>query len=119
MKLLFEYDLKKRKEIWKAINEDKAFRLKYFEYDFYAFAIYYFGHNFITWIKDFHKAIYWILTKNTNAIIIGFRESWKTAIVALFYVVWIISYRKQKFILFMAYDLDSATDKVLNISTFW
>ena len=118
MKLLFEYNLKKRKEIWKAINEDKAFRLKYFEYDFYAFAIYYFGHNFITWIKDFHKAIYWILTKNTNAIIIGFRESWKTAIVALFYVVWIISYRKQKFILFMAYDLDSATDKVLNISNF-
>lgn len=118
MKLLFEYDLKKRKEIWKAINEDKAFRLKYFEYDFYAFAIYYFGHNFITWIKDFHKAIYWILTKDTNAIIIGFRESWKTAIVALFYVVWIISYRKQKFILFMAYDLDSATDKVLNISNF-
>ena len=89
MKLLFEYDLKKRKEIWKAINEDKAFRLKYFEFDLYAFAIYYFWQNFRTWIKDFHKQIYKMLDdKNKNAIIIGFRESWKTAIVAFIYGIW-------------------------------
>jgi len=116
--LLFQRPAKERKEIWEQILVDKAFRLLYFKFDFYAWAIYYFWHNFITWIKDFHKMIYLFCVDPKNAIIIWFRESWKTAIVALLYVVWCIATKREDFILFMAYDLDSAKDKVLNVSNF-
>lgn len=118
MKLLFQRPLKERKEIWEQIETDKAFRLLYFMNDFYAWALYYFWHNFITGVKDFHKMIYLFCVDPKSALIIWFRESWKTAIVALLYVVWCISTEKEDFILFMAYDLESAKDKVLNVSNF-
>lgn len=119
MKLLFERDLGERKKIWQAIKKDSAFRKRYFEFDFYSFAIFYFWENFKTWVKDFHKDIYnFLVNSKRNGVIIWFRESGKTAIVALFYVLWCIAYNKQEFILFMAYDLESAKDKVLNVSNF-
>jgi len=111
-------------EINKILNQiyniecSTAFRKMYFENDFFNFAIYYFGQNFKTWIKKFHKDIYSFLNTDKNWIIIWFRESGKTAIIALIYVVWCIAYQKESFILFMAYDIESAKDKVLNVSNF-
>lgn len=116
--LLFERKKEEREKIWKQIKEDKDFRYIYLKKDFYAFAIYYFWHNFKTWIKDFHKNIYKFLESKNNWLIIWFRESWKTAIVALIYIIWCITYKKETFILFMAYDLSSAIDKVMNIIIF-
>ncbi len=118
MKLLYERDKEERKKIWEAIKTDKIFRKKYFELDFFAFSVFYFWKNFKTWIKDFHKELYKFLSWDKSWIIIWFRESWKTAICALFYIIWCIAYKKKDFILFMAYDSESATDKVLNVSNF-
>ncbi len=117
-KFLYEYDVKNRKEIWDAVLKDKAFRIKYFEQDLYAFSLYHFWHNFKTWVKDFHRDIYKLCVSKKNWLIIWFRGSWKTSIVALIYIVWCIAYNIEKFILFMAYDVESASDKVMNISNF-
>jgi len=97
--------------------ESQEFRVSYFPYDFFAFCIYYFWNNMILWIKDFHKEIMKIASWDRNALIIWFRECGKTAIVALWYVIYCIATKKEKFVLFMAYDLDSATEKVNNIIT--
>ncbi len=117
-KLLFQRPREERERIWKQVKEDKAFRLLYFKNDLYAFALYYFGHNFITGVKDFHKLIYEYCVSPKNFLCVGMRESGKTAIVALIDVVHDIAYELEDFILFMWYDLDSATDKVLNVSNF-
>ena len=115
-KLLFEHTPERRKEINTRIKRTRTYRLEYFKFDFYAFALYYFWNNFKTWIKDFHKEIYKFCVSDKNSLIIWFRESWKTSIVALIYIIYCIATEREKFILFMAYDLESAKDKVLNVS---
>lgn len=116
--LFYQRSKKDRWLIWNQLKEDQSFRILYLWKDFYAFALYYFWHNFITWVKDFHKIIYQFCVEPKNALIIWFRESWKTAIVALIFVIWCIAYKKEKFILFWAYDLENAVDKVMNIINF-
>jgi len=119
-KFIYEYPIEKQDYIFERVYDvgNISFRITYFKQDIYLFAIYYFWHNFITWIKDFHKQIYKIVSWDKNALIIWFRESWKTAIVALIYVVYCIAYKIESFILFWCYDLENAVDKVTNIINF-
>lgn len=116
---IFSYEKtpEQRKKIKEIILQDKELRLAYFPHDFFAFMMYYFWEKMFTGVKDFHKQIAKICVGDCNAGIIWFRECGKTAIVALFYIIYCIATRREKFIIFLAYDLDSATDKVSNIIT--
>gem|GEM_PF-3130759 len=116
--LLYERKPQQQKQILQACIKRPEIRKKYFATDFYAFALYYFLQNFKTGITDFHREIFKMCVSEKNSLVIGFRGCGKTAIVGVMYIIWCIAYKKEEFILFLAYDMESAKDKVLNVANF-
>ncbi len=79
------------------------------------FAFYYFRQFFTHKTKDFHFEWYKDALEDKNILNIWFRDSWKTAILWLIYIIYCICYSKYYFIVFYAFEKDKAKAKTLNI----
>ena len=80
------------------------------------FAFYYFREFFTFQTKPFHRQWYEDAMKDKNILNIWFRESWKTAILWIIYIVHCIVYMKNYFICFYCFDALKARAKTLNIA---
>lgn len=114
MKELYEYNEDKRKEIIRELNKNKNIRIKYFENNFYSFALFYFPMFFNCNSAEFHKEwankFKWWL----NCLLIAFRESWKS-IWLMVYIIWIICYKKKRFILYYSYEQTLSAARLFDI----
>ena len=113
----FSYEkTEKQREIIKSnMIDNPAFRVWYCEHDFYVFCVYYFSDTFNFNIQEFHKYWYKLASSNNNLLIVAFRSSGKTAIFWLFYIIYCICYKREEFILFLAFTQKDATLKITNI----
>ncbi len=99
------------------IKNDKDFRIKYCEYDKKAFAVYYFWNLMTHDIPEFHNQYYDFASTNKNICLIWYRWCAKSGIFWLIDIVHDICYRKEKFIVFLAYNKSDSAWKVRNIVT--
>jgi len=114
MKELFEYDKNKRDWIIKELNWNKKFRMKYFEQNFFSFALFYFPMFFTVKSAEFHKEWAKQFSSWINCLLIAFRESWKT-IWLMVYLIWIIAYKKKRFILYYSYEQTLSAARLFDI----
>jgi len=105
-------DLKKK--ALDSIIESKAFRVKYFEDNFYSFAIYYFTHFFSYKSSRFHKEWAKSMQNKDKLFILWFRESWKT-IWLMIYLIWVIVYKKKNYILYYSYEQSLSSSRLFDI----
>lgn len=116
--LLIDREKKEYIEIIEKMADSRAYRTAYCELDFSAFYLYYFASKksiSYLWIKEFHKEIIRNLTENKNFLCIWFRWSAKSTIMTNIYIIWLILYKKRKYILMLSFKLESAEEKVLNV----
>lgn len=81
------------------IENDKAFRVAYFEHNFEEFFIYHWGWIF----KDFHHKWATDMENGESMEIIGFRSSRKTTL-ARGFAVWAILYQKHDYIVVQSFE---------------
>lgn len=110
-----EKDIKLYEEVKQRILTSEAFRIKYFEFNFYSFCLYYFTNTFTTPSAQFHKDFCKELQDNLNVLFQGFRECWKT-VYFKYYFIWNILYKKKRFQLFVAFDKKKAEAKLFDIA---
>lgn len=69
------------------------------------------------WIPDFHNDYYDWAQLEKNLCLIGYRWCAKTGIFWLIYICWCIVYKRESFIVFLAYNKGDSSGKVRNIIT--
>lgn len=99
------------------IKTDQAFRIQYCEHDKKMFAIFYFWKVMTHWIPDFHDNYYDWAQSWKNLCLIWYRWCAKTAIYWLIDIVHDIVYKKESFIVFLAYNKTDSSWKLRNIIT--
>lgn len=99
------------------IKIDKAFRIQYCEHDKKMFGIFYFWKLMTHWIPDFHNNYYDWAQSDKNLVLIWYRWCAKTAIFWLIDIVHDIVYKKESFIIFLAYNKTDSSWKLRNIVT--
>ncbi len=99
------------------VKTDKDFRIRYCEHDFKMFCAYYFGKMMTHGIPDFHEDYYDWNQLEKNLCLIGYRGCAKTGVFGLMGIVYDIVYKKENFILFLAYNKGDAAGKLRNIIT--
>jgi len=103
-----------RQQALDSILSSKAFRVKYFENNFYSFAIYYFTHFFSYKSARFHKEWAKNMQNWEHCFILWFRESWKT-IWLMIYLIWVIVYKKKNYILYYSYEQSLSSSRLFDI----
>lgn len=99
------------------IKRDKNFRIKYCEHDKKMFAIYYFKNLMTHAIPGFHDDYYDFASTDKNVCLVWYRWCAKSWVFGLIDIVHDICYKKEKFIIFLAYNKWDAAWKVRNIVT--
>lgn len=108
-------EFKTNKEKIKYLLSKKETRIPLCEKRLDLFAMHYFREFMTHKTKDFHKQWYIDALQDKNILNVWFRDSWKTAIFGLVYIIWCICYQKYYFIVFYAFEKDKAKSKTLNI----
>ena len=111
------FPLKKRREILLNIKNDREFRIQYCEHDKKMFANYYFENIMTHEAPDFHNDYYNFAESWKNLCLVWFRWCAKSWIFWLIDIVHDICYKKESFIIFLAYNKWDAKLKVRNIVT--
>lgn len=94
----------------------KETRVALCEHRLDLFAFYYFREFFTFKSQDFHLLWYKQAMMEENMLNVWFRESWKTAIIWVIYIIHCIVYHKYYFITFYCFDALKARAKTLNIA---
>lgn len=113
------YEIKKKdlalyKKTKAKIMESKAFRIKYFEKNFYSFCLYYFTTTFTTPSADFQKEFCQEMFDEYSVLFQWFRESWKTVYFKYFFIYCIV-YKRKRFMHLIAFDKIKAKSKLYDI----
>ena len=106
-----------RREILLKIDNDGDFRIQYCEYDKKMFANYYFNWIMTHEAPEFHDDYYDFASVEKNLCLIWYRWCAKSWIFGLIDIVHDICYKKENFIIFLAYNKWDASWKVRNIVT--
>lgn len=107
---------KTNEEKIKYLLSKKETRIPLCEYRLDLFAFYYFREFFTFKTQEFHLQWYKDALTSKNILNIWFRESWKTAILWVIYIIHCIVYQKYYFICFYCFDALKARAKTLNIA---
>lgn len=108
---------REKQNVLKLIKEDEYFRIKYCEHDLLMFAIYYFWNIMTHWIPDFHYDYYDWAQLEKNLCLVWYRWCAKSGIFWLIFICWCICYKKESFIIFLAFSKADAAWKLRNIVT--
>lgn len=104
-----------KKELVK-ILKNKPKRKQLFAKSFELFCFFYFPKTFNFKSKDFHKEyIKQLKKKNKNVMFTGFRNCWKT-VLAKYFIIWSICYKKYRYIEFYCYDKTKAKDRLFDVA---
>jgi len=106
-----------QQSILKKIKTDKNFRIQYCSHDFKMFWIYYFWNLMTHWIAPFHNNYYDWAQSEKNLCLIWYRWCAKSAIFWLIFIIWCIVYKKESFIIFLAFNKTDASWKLRNVIT--
>lgn len=94
---------------------DPSVRKKYFEKDLMAFILWYFPESVTYAFSDYHKMYIRSLELGHNTFNKTFRK-WGATVLAKYFIIWVIVYKKFRYIVYVSADKNSSSAKLFDIA---